>query len=519
MADVLLSTLNAKYLHTAFGLRYLYANLGELRSRAAIKEFDINQRVHDIAEDILAQEPKVLGLGVYIWNATPMLELVSILKRLAPELVIVLGGPEVSYETEAQTVCALADYIVCGEGEWAFADLAARLLRGERLETKILKPAPPEVTELALPYAFYNDDDCAHRVIYVEASRGCPFSCEFCLSSLDVRVRQFPLEPFLAQMDALMARGVRQFKFVDRTFNLQVETSRRILSFFLERIETVPDLFVHFEMIPDRLPAALREIIARFPKGALQFEVGVQTLSQEVETRISRRQNQERMAENFAFLRDDTGVHVHADLIAGLPGEDLQSFARGFDRLHAMGAQEIQLGILKRLRGTPIVRHDAEFGMVYSPTPPYEILRTFAMDFATLQRIKRFAKYWDIFKNSGNFQDTMALLFSSSGSAFTSFMTFCDWLHPRLGKTWGIALHRQYELVWDFMCEGTSDKRSLARTLLNDYVRGGRPDHPAWMLEHLHDEDKALLPRRNPNRRSLPKRQARHVAEGAEGLS
>jgi len=503
MVDVLLSTLNAKYLHSAFGLRYLYANLGALKPRAAIKEFDINLRVSDIAEDILAHSPRVLGLGVYIWNATQTLELVSILKRLAPEMIIVLGGPEISHETEAQTLCALADYVVCGEGEVAFRELTVQLLAGERPATKILHPAPPEITELQMPYAEYSEHDCQHRVIYVEASRGCPFSCEFCLSSLDERVRAFPLDAFLTQMESLLAKGVRQFKFVDRTFNLQIETSRKILQFFLDRYE--PGLFVHFEMIPDRLPAALREIIAAYPAGALQFEVGVQTLNTDVEKRISRRQNQERMAENFAFLQT-TGVHVHADLIAGLPGEDLGSFERGFDRLEAMGAQEIQLGILKRLRGTPIVRHDAEFSMVYSPLPPYEILKNTTIDFATLQRIKRFAKFWDVFANSGNFKETVVLI----GRRFAPFMMFSDWLYPLLGKTWGISLHRQYELVWDYGCAQGWDKADLSLRLLHDYGRSGRPDHPAWMLEHLSAEERTALPRRAP-KSSLPKRQARHL--------
>ncbi len=509
MAEILLSTLNAKYLHSAFGLRYLYANLGALETRAAIKEFDINQRTADIAEDILARAPRVLGLGVYIWNAAQMLELVAMLKRLAPEMCIVLGGPEVSHETEAQTLCALADYVICGEADLAFAELAARLLAGERPEGKILRPPPPDTGALVLPYAEYTEDDCAHRVIYVEASRGCPFACEFCLSSLDERVRAFPLDAFLAAMDGLLARGVRQFKFVDRTFNLQIETSRRILQFFLERHR--PGLFVHFEMIPDRLPAALREIIAAFPKGALQFEVGVQTLSQEVEARISRRQNHARMAEAFAFLRDHTGVHVHADLIAGLPGEDLESFARGFDALYAMGPQEIQLGILKRLRGTPIVRHDAAFGMIYAASPPYEVLRTDALSFATLQRLKRLAKYWDIFCNSGNFKDTMNALLDPAPSAFHAFLAFSDWLYPRLGATWGIALHRQYELVWQYTEHLGWPRDTAARLLLDDYTRT-RSDRPAWLLAHLTPSDRAALATRPRAGRGLPKRQSRHSA-------
>ena len=173
---------------------------------------------------------------------------------------------------------------------------------------------------------------------------------------------------------------MRRFKFVDRTFNLNIAASRRILEFFLERQR--PGLFAHFEMIPDRLPEALREVIAKFPAGALQFEVGIQTFDEAVSKNISRRQDYGRLADNLRFLRQETGAHVHADLIAGLPGETLESFAAGFDRLVAMGPQEIQVGILKRLRGTPIARHDQAWEMVYSAHPPYEILRNKLLDFA-----------------------------------------------------------------------------------------------------------------------------------------
>jgi radical SAM superfamily enzyme YgiQ (UPF0313 family) len=260
----------------------------------------------------------------------------------------------------------------------------------------------------------------AHRVIYVEASRGCPFTCEFCLSSLDVPVRQFALPLLLGEMERLLARGVRQFKFVDRTFNLNIAASKAILQFFLERWR--PGLFVHFEMIPDRLPEALREVIAKFPPGALQFEVGVQTFNEAVSKNISRRQDYARLEENFHFLRGQTGVHVHADLIAGLPGETLESFAAGFDRLVALGPQEIQVGILKRLRGTPIVRHDQPWQMVYSPHPPYEILRNSLLDFPALQRLRRFARHWDLVGNSGNFIETTPLLWSGGASPFAAFM-------------------------------------------------------------------------------------------------
>ena len=266
MPDIVLTTLNARYIHAAFGLRYLMANLGPLRERAALVEFDINQKTTDMLESILAQEPRIVGVGVYIWNAEPALRLVSDLKRLRPDVTVIVGGPEVSHEVERQEICRLADYVVTGEADLAFAELCQKLLGGTRPLTHVIAAPLPQLEQLTLPYEVYGAQDVAHRMIYVEASRGCPFRCEFCLSSLDVPVRNVPVETFLVEMQKLLDRGVRHFKFVDRTFNLNLNIGRRILEFFGERYQ--PGLFLHFEMIPDRLPEALREPIRQFPPGA-----------------------------------------------------------------------------------------------------------------------------------------------------------------------------------------------------------------------------------------------------------
>src|SRR5579871_5960463 len=293
MADIVLATLNAKYIHAAFGLRYLLANLGDLRPRATLLEFDIHQKPLEIAERLLAESPKIIGLGVYIWNIAPTSELVSSLKRINPAVTIILGGPEVSYETDRQAIVQAADYVVTGEADLKFGEVCRALLTGQKPAAKIIPAELPDLNQLALPYQLYDADDIAHRIIYVEASRGCPFTCEFCLSSLDIPVRQFPLEALLKNLQRLLDRGLNQFKFVDRTFNLNLMVSRAILQFFLDRMR--PGLFLHFEMIPDRLPEALRELIARFPAGALQFEVGIQTFNPTVAQLISRRQDYERL--------------------------------------------------------------------------------------------------------------------------------------------------------------------------------------------------------------------------------
>ena len=486
MPDIILTTLNAKYPHCAFGLRYLMANLGDLQARARIVEFDINQRPIDVVESILRHDPKIVGLGVYIWNATQSLQVVADLKRLRPDLKIIIGGPEVSYECDRQEIVRLADHVITGEADLAFAEVCGQTLAGNPPQAKIL-PAPlPDFDCLTLPYDWYTDADIAHRVIYVEASRGCPFECEFCLSSLDVPVRNATLDNFLKAMQRLLDRGVRQFKFVDRTFNLNLKTSSAILDFFLQRY--TPGLFVHFEMIPDRLPEALREPIRKFPPGALQFEVGIQTFNEEVAKLISRRQDNVKVEENLRWLRDETGVHVHADLIVGLPGEDVESFAAGFDRLVALAPQEIQVGLLKRLRGTPIVRHDREWAMIYSPEPPYEILQTKLIDFFTVQRLRRFARYWDLIANSGNFIQTTPL-FWRIDSPFQGFMRFSDWLYAQTRQTHSIALQRLRDLLAQYLTEEVGTlSGEVQRTLQQDAdrTRGKSASHtPPRQARHL----------------------------------
>jgi radical SAM superfamily enzyme YgiQ (UPF0313 family) len=505
---IVLTTLNAKYIHAAFGLRYLMANLGSLRDSACIVEFDINQRPIDVAEVLLARDPKIIGVGIYIWNVAEATEVVAAIKRMRPDITIILGGPEVSYEVESQPIVQLADYVITGEADLKFAEVCQQLLGGHRPEQKVIPAELPDFSKLMLPYELYTEDDIANRIIYVEASRGCPFTCEFCLSSLDIPVRQAPLPLLLSHLQRLLDRGVRHFKFVDRTFNLNTNFSGAILEFFLERYQ--PGHFFHFEMIPDRLPESLRGIIARFPAGALQFEVGIQTFNEDVGGLIKRRQNYERLEENFHFLRQHTGVHIHADLIVGLPGETVESFGAGFDRLICLKPQEIQVGILKRLRGTPIVRHDAEWQMVYNPHPSYEILQNKLIDFATMQRLRRFARYWDLVGNSGNFVESTPLLWENGASPFRAFLRWSDWLHERVGRTDSIALTRLMELLFAFLTEELQrDGKSVAGILQRDYLNGGRRDLPGFVRTLVAPRNHGQHPKRIRTR--VPKRQARHL--------
>jgi radical SAM superfamily enzyme YgiQ (UPF0313 family) len=505
MPAIVLATINARYAHASLGLRYLRANLGALREQCAIVEFVLGQKTEEMAEQLLARAPRIVGLGVYIWNVEETTRLVAVLKRVAPQVTVVVGGPEVSHEVESQRICALADYVVTGWGDATFAQLARALLFGPRPLAKVHAGVQPPLAQIALPYEEYTDEDLRHRYVYVEASRGCPFKCEFCLSALDKTAWPFPLDAFLGALERLYARGARHFKFVDRTFNLKAETGCRILRFFLDRIEQRPgDVpFLHFELIPDRLPDELKALIVRFPAGTLQFEIGIQTFDARVQKLISRRQDNAAAEANLRWLRAHTQAHLHVDLIAGLPGEDLATFAAGFDRLVRLAPHEIQIGILKRLRGAPIARHTDAFGLRFNPEPPYNVLATDAIDFATMQRIARLARYWDLVGNSGRFTRTLPWLLGAT--PFARLLAFSDWLYATTGKTAAIANERLYELLYAWLTgAGGVAAPTAAEALAQDFAASGARGRLSFA-------EVATPPAAARERAATPARQARHL--------
>jgi radical SAM superfamily enzyme YgiQ (UPF0313 family) len=505
--SIVLCTINAKYIHASLGLRYLLANMSrhgsENLSRAtALVEFTLSRKTQDMAHELLTTlgvqhegSTQVIGFGVYIWNVIQTTELVRELKAQRPSLKVVLGGPEVSHECEAQEIVHLADHVITGWGDVSFPKLCLGLIHGPKPLMKIIQGEQPNLDQLELPYQAYTDEDLAHRVLYVEASRGCPFKCEFCLSSLDKTAWAFELDAFLKEISTLYKRGARNFKFVDRTFNLKIDASIKILQFFLDRLAQDPEgsLFVHFEVIPDHLPDRLKHLIAQFPPGVLQFEVGIQSFNVDVQQRISRRQDNVQTVANLEWLLTSSHAHLHTDLIFGLPGETLESFAEGFDRLLAIGPQEIQLGILKRLRGTPLSRHTEKFGMVYDVLPPYVVRQTHAVDAKTLERFTRMAKFWDLVANSGRFKKTLSLIIEKrapSHSYFESFIQFSDALWMRFGKTYGLSPEELVDAVFDHLTQACGFAEKQVRDLLLvDYLASGARGRPNCLA-------KARLPRR-----------------------
>ena len=491
---ILLATLNARYAHASLGLRYLLANMGPLKAQTSLHEFVIGAKTTEIVERLLAPAPRIVGFGVYIWNVEESTRVVAMLKRVAPHVVVVLGGPEVSHEPGEQQIVQLADYLVTGWGDVTFPKLCGEILNGPKPLMKIHAGVQPPMADIVMPYDLYSDSDIANRTLYVEASRGCPFKCEFCLSALDKTAWPFGLDTFLGELESLHARGARLFKFVDRTFNLNIKTSLKIMQFFLDKIAANPDdpVYAHFELVPDHLPDALKEGISKFPPGALQFEIGIQSFNPAVQALVSRRQDNAKAAENIRWLTQHSNAHLHVDLIAGLPGEDIASFARGFDQLVALQPHEIQFGILKRLRGTPIIRHSEQYAMVYDPYPPYTILATSLISFTDMQRLVRFARYWDLVANSGRFANTLVTLLGDA--PFDRFMAFADWIYSKTDATHRIALDRLAKLVSLYLTTLGMPVAAANALVASDYA--GRVDVPAQKPAVVH----------------TPSRQARHLA-------
>ncbi|MGL1892062.1 MAG: B12-binding domain-containing radical SAM protein [Spirochaetaceae bacterium] len=501
--EILLTTLNARYSHTSIALRYLYANLNELKEITQIKEFTINDNIHEIAEKILRSTPSIIGIGVYIWNSLEVYKLITIIKQISPKTIIILGGPEVSY-TPHRVDFTAADYIIEGEGEVSLYNLLKDILSGISHEKTTIKGISPSLESLQLPYKYYTDSDIKNRVIYVEASRGCPFTCEFCLSSIDKIVRNFNIELLLVEFQNLWDRGARNFKFIDRTFNLNVNKTILILDFFLNKVE---DYSLHFEVIPEYFPTELRTKIASFKPGTIQLEVGIQTLNPEIANRINRNMNFKKISENLQFLQNSTNSHLHVDLIIGLPGETIKSFADNLNKLGSLTNCEIQLGVLKKLSGTTIDRHDTKFGMTYQKQPPYEILENDLIPFFEMQELKRFARYWDIVYNSGNFKLTVNLIWPD-GDIFTGFSEFTKWLYKTSETTYQISLNRISEYIFTFLTEIKNyDKIVVADSIVLDISKISGRKLPSFLREHASFIPKTKI----KSATNIGKRQKRHI--------
>ncbi|MGI6567280.1 MAG: B12-binding domain-containing radical SAM protein [Firmicutes bacterium] len=535
---VALASLNAKYIHSNLAIDYLrsYCEARQIPAAFHILEFHINEPVEFIVGEILSLGIDIIGFSCYIWNINETLHVISRLKLAKPEMIVIVGGPEVSYEARAlMDAHPEIDYCITGEGEKVFAGLLMQLLsrhegcgNGQgRPRQRIISGEPVDLGELPSPYPEGIGERYRNKLVYLETSRGCPFNCQYCLSANTPGVRYFPWERVRGEFIRLMDAGVPQVKLIDRTFNanpkwalkvfrLLVDESRRRGAFDSSR----PPTIFHFEISADILTEELIEYLAAVPSGLLQFEIGIQSTTPAVLEAISRKSKWEQLARNIRALAEKGNIHLHLDLIAGLPEETYASFSRSFDDVYSLGGHRIQLGFLKLLKGSGLRNGSEELGLVFDPCPPYEIISTASMTALELVRLKEVENVLELYHNSHRFGTTMHLL---SGRVYASPFVFFENLARYFRRR---GLHRLshsqqalYNILYQFLREHHPDILPLAaETLKFDYLRTERhrPLLP-WMPGKLGKDYKHIWQRLlnnpdvlaglNPATAELPRRE------------
>ncbi len=476
---LVLATVNARYYHTSVGLRCLYANMGTLKDRTLIMEFESKCPAERVATAILSKKPVIVGLGVYIWNHSVTAQIAEQIKTVNPAITLIAGGPEVSWLPPEHPLLSLFDYIIPGEADAAFAQLCSDILLKKHTRRGLQYENRPDLHTLFSPCMEYSDEDLAQRITYIEASRGCPCRCDYCLSARESGVRFFPMETVLKNIDKLVRRGARQFNFIDRSFNRMPTVWRPVLQGLLQYRDVLRS--VHFEFTGDLLPDELKTMLVAFPPGLLQLEVGVQTLNEEVNELINRQQDSRRTLENLDWLTRSSGAHIHVDMIAGLPTETEDSIAATLNALVRMQPHEIQVGTLKKLPGTPLHRHIAPHEMVFDETPPYTLLSSSTLSASTVKAIQRFAAYWNLYYNRQHFPRSLPFLWKT-GSPYRDFMKFTAYLSERLKKTHSIALNVRAELLYRYLVDETGLEESrVSHAIMLDYCDGGRRRPPPFV--------------------------------------
>jgi len=439
---VVLSTLNAKYIHTSLAIRCLKA-YSEKEFDIELAEYTIKDPVMNIVSDLYQRRPDVIGFSCYIWNIEETIKVIDVLRKVLPQVKIILGGPEVSYDTEHwMNRLSNVDFIVIGEGEETFHQLLQEIegagkyhfiygVAYRKGEEVIVMPGRPkqDLNELPSPHRFAEDiPSLGKRVVYFETSRGCPFSCQFCLSSIEVGVRYFDIERTKSDILYLIENGAKLIKFVDRTFNIKRDYALEMFRFLIENHNGCT---FQFEITADIMrPEVLDYLAEHAPPGVFRFEIGVQSTNDPTNELVKRRQNFTKLSRTVTKIRESGKIDQHLDLIAGLPMEDYSTFRKTFNDVFALGPEELQLGFLKMLRGTGL-RIDADkYEYTYMDQAPYEILSSHMLSFDDIVRLKRLEdvleKYWNAHRMDYTLHYLMKDEFSSPFDFFQEFGNYWE---------------------------------------------------------------------------------------------
>lgn len=517
--QVVLSAINSKYIHTGLGLRYVGEYAKVQGHEVTLIEETINTPILAVLEKIMAVPAQVYGFSVHIWNKSFVFKLIRMLRKLRPQAAIVIGGPEVAFDAEKIFAeLPQADYIVQGDGELVFSELLQYLAGGGAVPKHIAYREGEQVnlnggitviddmSLLPFPYPDLEKMLAEHKIVYYECTRGCPFNCAYCLSGISRSVRKRPLELVLRDLDRFIAAGVPLVKFVDRTYNLDEK-------YFLPMMEHLAqadtNATFHFEIKADILSEQVMDFLATVPKGRFQLEIGIQSTHQPTLKAINRQDNWEKLSANVKRLLSFGNMHIHVDLIAGLPYEDLPTFAKSFDDVYGLGADMLQLGFLKVLPGTQMRRETEKHDLRYMDETPYEILATKYMPYEDMLYLKHLDNILDQTANSGGFKYTVRALLRASGmTAFAFYRKLTQWwvkagFYPQTHNAKGVAAILK-QFIEENYVEQQTELLEILRFDVFCEIPQWRPEWLKWQTEAIFELVSAFWRDEEKVRRYIP---------------
>ena len=461
---ILLTAINAKYIHSNLAVYSLKANAKEWEPYVELAEFTINNQKDDILKELYRRQPQVLCFSCYIWNLDYVEEISREFHKLCPEVPIWVGGPEVSYEVEAfLKENPHITGVMIGEGEETFREVCQHYIRKE-LELKdihglgfregeevIFTPSRSLMDMSKIPFCYDRMGDFSNRIIYYESSRGCPFSCSYCLSSVEKKLRFRDLSLVKQELQFFIDQKVPQIKFVDRTFNCHHDHAMEIWKYIKDHDNGVTNF--HFEVSADLINEEELQLMESMRPGLIQLEIGVQSTNEITIKEIHRTMKLERLKEVVKRVQSMGNIHQHLDLIAGLPYEDYETFQRSFDEIYALKPNQLQLGFLKVLKGSYMYDHAAEYEIVYHDRPPYEVLSTKWLSYSDVLAIKQVEEMLEVYYNSGQFEVTMKLLEKLFDSAFIMFLRMGEFYQKRGYFGMSHSRIRRCEILLEFLKE------------------------------------------------------------------
>ncbi|MEW9096219.1 MAG: B12-binding domain-containing radical SAM protein [Clostridiaceae bacterium] len=499
---ILLTAVNAKYIHSNLAVRYLKAFTEELHCNCEIKEFSINDNIERIVQNIIEEKPDIVGFSCYIWNIEFVKRVATLIKLINKDIVILFGGPEVSYDPRYYLEKGYCDYLITGEGEETYKEFIEHIIsqksKGEALNLNINNVKGiyykedsfvftgsrdlMDMNNIAFPYKV--EDNLDNRIVYYEASRGCPFRCKYCLSSTIRGVRFLDISRVKSELKFFIDKKVRLVKFVDRTFNCNRKFAMEIWSFLINQdTETT----FHFEISADILTKEEIELLSKAPGGRFQFEVGVQTTNDEVLKNINREINFKDIKEKVDELVKVKNIKQHLDLIAGLPGESYESFIKSFNDLYSIEPEEIQLGFLKLLKGSQMREEAPIWGMVYSPYPPYEILKNNHISYEEIVKLKRVEEMVDKYYNSGKFKTIIKYFVNKFKTPYDFYHTLGELFYEKGYMSRNISSSDYYKIFLEFNSEILkNDNYDLKEIIKFDYLSFNKK---RWLPDFLHREE------------------------------